>query len=419
MFKKTVLKSGITVVTETHRHQRSVSVGIFVCTGTRDEEKEVMGASHFVEHMVFKGTKRRSSYEISRSIEAVGGDLNAYTTREYTCFHATSLKEDLALDVEVLGDLVTNATFRPRDFDRERKVILQEVAMTEDNAEEYAFDLFFEKLYPRSSLGWPILGTEETLENITRNKLMAYYRKHYVGSNIIVAAAGALDHDEVVALVDKFLKVPKGKRTASKRRPGKPVVVKEALEKPGEQTHVIVGFDGVSFTDDKRFHAFILNAWLGGGMSSKLYQSIREKRGLAYTVYSQLITLTDGGLLTVYAGCEADSVKKVLTAMNEDFKRVKSKKMNPSALNLFKQQVRGGILLGADDMENRMTSLGVNEMTFADYMPVEKVVDGIEAVTAKEVWELSQELLDSKKMSVLVMGQIQQVELKSFLAKLK
>lgn len=406
MFKKTVLDSGITVVTEAHKHQRSVSVGVFVCSGTRDEKKSEMGASHFVEHMVFKGTKKRSAYEISRCLEAVGGDLNAYTTREYTCFHATSLKKDLSLDVELLGDLVTNAVFRQRDFERERNVILQEVAMTEDNPEEYAFDAFYEKLYPGSSMGWPILGTETSLSHMTRTSLLRFYREHYVGSNIIVAAAGALDHDEVVSLVEKFIKVKKGKKVSSRRKPTKLTPVKDVLVKEGEQAHVIVGFDGLGFADDHRFDAFVLNAWLGGGMSSKLYQSIREKKGLAYTVYSQLMTLTDGGLLTIYAGTEAESVPKVINAIFDDIKNVKAKKISEKHLELFKQQVSGGILLGSDDMENRMNSLGVNEMTFGDYIPIEKVVDGIQEVTAKEVYEISQQLLNPKKMSIFVMGKV-------------
>jgi len=410
MFKKTVLDSGITVVTEAHRYQRSVCVGAFIGIGTRDESLKNVGICHFVEHMVFKGTKNRSTNEIARAIEEVGGDLNAFTTREYTCFHTLSLKDDLELDIEVLGDLVVNARFNQRDFDLEKKVVLQEVSMTEDTPEEYIFDLFFEKIYGKASLGWPILGTKESLEALKRSDLMKFYKERYCGKNIIVAAAGALDHDTVVEMVEKSFHL--GKRSSKKitklpqRKKPRWVPVREVIRKEGEQTHILVGFEGVSFTSPKRFEAFVLNAWMGGGMSSKLYQSIREKKGLAYTVYSNLTTFTDCGTLSIYAATEGKSVAAVMEAIHHDIKDLKRKKLNPRSLELFKQQVRGGILLGADDMENRMSSLGVNEMTFGEYMAVDTVVEGIDKVTASDVRALAHELLNPDKMAVLVMGDV-------------
>jgi predicted Zn-dependent peptidase len=406
MFKKTVLDSGITVVTEAHRYQRSVCVGAFIGIGTRDEAAKNVGICHFVEHMVFKGTKSRSASEIARSIEAVGGDLNAFTTREYTCFHTTSLKDDLELDIEVLGDLVGNARFSQRDFDLEKKVVLQEVAMTEDTPEEYIYDMFFEKIYGKSSLGWPILGTKQSLEDLKRSDLMKFYKERYCGNNIIVAAAGALDHDTVVEMVEKSFKVSKKGPKMPPRKKPRWVPVREVVRKEGEQTHILVGFDGVSFTSPKRFEAFVLNAWIGGGMSSKLYQSIREKRGLAYTVYSNLTTFTDCGTLSIYAATEGKSVAAVMEAIHHDIKELKKKKLNPRGLELFKQQVRGGVLLGADDMENRMSSLGVNEMTFGEYMAVDTIVESIDKVTAADVRTLAHELLNPDKMAVLVMGDV-------------
>jgi len=399
-------------VTEAHRYQRSVCVGAFIGIGTRDESEKSVGICHFVEHMVFKGTKTRSANEISRSIEAVGGDLNAYTTREYTCFHTTSLKDDLELDIEVLGDLTCNARFSQRDFDLEKKVILQEVVMTEDTPEEFIFDLFFEKVYENYSLGRPILGTKQSLEKIKRSDLLKFYKERYNGSNVIVAAAGALDHDEVVEMVEKSFRVRKrGVKRLVRKKP-KWTPFREVLRKEGEQTHILVGFDGVSFTSPKRFDAFVLNAWIGGGMSSKFYQTIREKRGLAYTVYSNLTTFTDCGNLSVYVATEGKSVSAVMEAIHHDIKELKRKKLNPKSLELFKQQVRGGILLGADDMENRMTSLGVNEMTFGEYMSVESVVESIDQVTAQGVKALAQELLDADKMAVLVMGDMETTKAK-------
>lgn len=408
MFKKTVLDSGIRVVTESHRHQKSVAVGAFLLTGTRDEEARVKGISHFVEHMVFKGTKKRNASDIARSIEMVGGDLNAYTTREYTCFHATSLKEDLKLDLEVLGDLVSNATFSKKEIEKERNVILQEVAMTEDTPEEYIFDVFFERAYSKNPLGWPILGTERTLQNTDQKSLLEYYQNRYCGSNIIVAAAGALKHDEVVRYVDKYFSVKKRKdKKPSKRSKPQWQTETRVYKKPGEQVHVLVGFDGVSFTDSRRFDAFILNALLGGGMSSKLYQTIREKEALAYSVYSNITTFTDCGALTIYAGTNGESLKKVLSSIKKDLRDTKKTKLSSYNLKLFKQQVRGGIVLGSEDMDSRMSSLGVNEMVFGRYKPVKEVVSDLDKVTAKNVLKLADEILDKKNMSVVVMGDIE------------
>jgi predicted Zn-dependent peptidase len=313
----------------------------------------------------------------------------------------------LALDIEVLGDLLSSPRFSIKDFELEKKVILQEVAMTEDNPEEYIYDLFFEKIYGENSLGWPILGNERTLKKLRRAHLLSFFKEHFNPKNIIVAAAGSLDHEDVVENVQKYFKLRKSKRRVKKVRHmprWKPF--REVIVKPGEQTHILVGFNGVSFTDKRRFEAFVLNAWLGGGMSSKLYQSIRERRGLAYTVYSNLTTFTDCGTLTIYAGTDGKSVKQVLEAVKHDIKELKAKKLSEKALNLFKQQVRGNILLGSEDMENRMSSLGVNEMVFGQYFPVEEVVAGIEEVTASGVRDLARKYLDEDNMAIFIMGDV-------------
>jgi predicted Zn-dependent peptidase len=418
VYKKTVLDSGITVVTEAHKYQRSVSVGAFIDIGTRDEPETKIGISHFVEHMVFKGTKNRTTSEINMSIEAVGGDLNAYTTREYTCFQTLSLKDDLELDIEVLGDLCCNARFTQNDFSLEKKVILQEIAMNEDNPEEYIYDLFFEKIYGKSPLGRPILGTKQSLESLKRAELVKYYNENYSGKRVTVAAAGALDHDDVVDMVQRYFPTRRTKpgRLVPRKKP-KFIPVQEIMRKEGEQTHLVVGFNGVGFLSPKRYAAFVLNAWLGGGMSSKLYQSIREKRGLAYTIYSNLTTYTDCGTLSIYVACDGRSIPEVMEAIYRDVADLKKKKLNPKSLDMFKAQVRGGILLGADDMENRMTSLGVNEITFRSYMPVDSIVEGIETVTAKEVKDLAEELLDVNKMAVLIMGDVDVSKAKKALKK--
>lgn len=415
MFKKTVLDSGLTVVTESHHYQRSVAVGAFIQTGTRDETKPLMGISHFLEHMVFKGTQRRSTFDIARSLESVGGDLNAYTTREYTCYHALSLKENLKLDIDILGDLVCHARFPNREFEKERNVILQEVSMTEENYEELIHDLFFERIYEDDSLGWPILGNEESLSQISRSDVLKYYRERYQPRKIIVAAAGSLDHNEVVEHVEKYFKKSKIRTSGRPRFRPRFKKIREVVTKKSEQCHILVGFNGLSFVDRERFEAFVLNAWLGGGMSSKLYQSIREKKGLAYTVYSGMTSFSDCGVLTIYAAADTDSLETVINTIKRDLKDVRRKKLNESQVDLFKKQVLGQIVLGADDMENRMTSLGINEMTYGEYVPLEDVVERIDGVSGKGIRDLAQELLDWDRASVMILGDVDPQKVKEII----
>lgn len=403
-YNKTTLPNGLRLVTESHAQNRAVSLGIWVETGTRHETKSLMGATHFVEHLVFKGTKQRSAYEVAKSLEAVGGDLNAYTTREYTCFHATALREHAEIAVDVLCDLVSQAKFNQKDFERERQVILQELAMTVDTPEEYVFDLFFSEVFGKNQLGWPILGTEDSLTSMKRSDLFKYYRSRYVPQNMIVSAAGAVDHNHMVQLIKK--KLGSKKKAPAKGRIQKPQFVpfKKWIPAQSEQCHVLVGIPMPSFKNSERFDAFIINALLGGGMTSKLYQSIRERRGLAYSVYSQLTTFMDTGLCIVYAATDLKSVKEVCARIFEEINRLRTQALRKSDLHLFKQQVRGSILLGSDDIENRMTSLGVNEMVFGEYRSVERVIGEIDRVSMESVQACIDKWLSPDKFSIFIYG---------------
>lgn len=406
MYQKTVLDNGIRVVTESHRHTNAVSVGIWLLTGTRDEKESEAGLSHFLEHMVFKGTRHRNAFKIALELEAVGGDLNAFTTQEYTCFHATTLREHLPLQLDVLCDLVTHANFNIRELEREKLVVLQEIAMTTDQPEEYVFDVFYDDVYGKDRLGRPILGNEESVKSFKKSDLINYYNRRYTPQNMVISCAGDVDHEAVVKLVEKYLGRLKRRYDKRPRRKPKFCSFRKVIEKDTEQVQILVGAPAASFKDELRFEAFILNSFLGGGMTSKLYQSIREKRGLAYTVYSQITTFTDCGVMTIYAGTDSRQAKPVLNLIMSEMKKIKSKRISESDLKLFKTQVRGSILLGADDVENRMNSLGVNEMVFGEYRPVKQIVDELERVSTKSLRRYIEEYLSEEQLAVLVMGKV-------------
>jgi predicted Zn-dependent peptidase len=406
VFKKTELENGVRVVTENHPLTRSAAVGVFATVGTRDEEQNIAGATHFLEHLVFKGTKKRSAYEISKELEAVGGDLNAYTTREYTCFHATSLREHLPIGLDVCTDLVTSARLGVSDFEKEREVILQEIEMTKDDFEEYISDLYQEHVYKGHSLGTPILGTPQSLNAMTRADINRYYKRHYRGSQIIVSVAGNVQHEEVVGWVEKSMLKMKAKRSSKSRSAPRFRKFQEFIHRPSEQTHILLGWPSCSFKSEHRFESYIVNAMLGGGMTSRLYQRVRERRGLVYSIYSFLQSFVDSGLFQVYAGASNKNALIVMELVREEMQKFLSKPIRVNELEFYKTQVKGQILLGAEDMENRMNSLAVNEMVFEEYRPVESVIAEIDKVTVKSLRDYVKRYFDLDKTSVMVMGDL-------------
>jgi predicted Zn-dependent peptidase len=403
-YQRTDLDNGIRVVTEDHPSSRAVACGVWIDTGTRDEKKSEQGISHFLEHMVFKGTTNRSAYEIVRDLEMVGAEVNAFTTKENTCFHTMSLYENLDLSIEVLSDLVCRATFPKADLEVERGVILQELYSAEDSPEEFIFDMFLEEFYKNSPLGWQILGTDESVKGIRRSHLMGYYRQRYVGANMVISAAGRLNHDELVKKIKKHMKrIPRG-RPVRKRPRARARVFREVVHRESDQAHILLGLPAASFKDKFRFEAFILNALLGGGMTSSLYQRVREDEGLVYSIYSSLSTFTDTGLINIYANSTSDNTRRVIELVFQEMRRLKKQSLSQVDLDLFRNQVRAGILLGADDVENRMNSLGVNEMIFGKYRSPEEIIEELEAVTLSSMRDYIRTYLDFDKMSVLVLG---------------
>jgi predicted Zn-dependent peptidase len=363
--------------------------------------------AHFLEHMMFKGTGKRSALDIARDVNLVGGDFNAMTTREYTCFHATSLKEHLSLGLDVVADLVTSASLAREDFSKERDVILQEIQMSKDTLEEYILDFYLEQVFSGHELSTPILGTEETLAGMRRADVVDHYRSTFRGPRIIVSAAGPVEHEQVVHMVEKKLGKLSRRTKALNRKPPRLKKVEEFIPRTSEQVHMLVGFPSCSYRSKSRFDAMVVNEILGGGVTSKLYQKIREDKGLVYSVYSFLQSFMDSGLFLLYAGAGAENCLPVMKAFRSELEKFIKNGVKDRELDMFKTQLKGQILLGAEDMENRMNSLGINEMVFGEYRPVDEVIRDIEKVNRRSVRDYVEKYFDLKEASLMVMGDLQ------------
>ncbi len=406
MIQKTTLKNGIQVITEEISNVHSVSVGIWIKAGSRDEEGEENGISHFIEHMLFKGTKRRSAHQIAKEIDAVGGVLNAFTSKEFSSFYAKVLKEHFPVALDLLFDLFLNSVFSGEELERERQVIIQEINMIEDTPDEYILDLFSESFWPRHPLGLPILGRLETISRMNRSKLMKFFHQHYLNGGPIVVAAGNLKHVDLLNPVQEALEKIHPRKKAyqgSAPRPHPQVLVKN---KKLEQVHLVVGTQGVSATHPQRYAFSILNTILGGGMSSRLFQEIREKRGLAYSVYSFLSSFVDSGMLGVYAGTAENTVAKVLKIIHREMKKLSQDTLKSKELRSAKEQLKGNLLLSLESTDNRMGRLAKNEIYFKRFVRTEEIIEDIEKVTTDEVCTLARQIFQPDSLSLTILGPV-------------
>jgi len=399
--RRTVLPGGLRVVTENLPGVRSAAFGIWVGVGSRDETPAQAGAAHYLEHLLFKGTERRSALDISAAIDAVGGEMNAFTSKEYTCFYARVLDVDLPLAVDVVSDLVTSALLRAKDVDGERDVILEEIAMRDDDPGDLVHEEFADAMFGRTPLGRPILGTVETIESITPRAIRAFYRRQYRPENIVVSATGNVDHATVVRLVRKafgpagFLDgdaVPAVPRAGEFRTRGAGDV--RVLTKTTEQANIVLGVPGIARDDDRRFALSVLSSALGGGMSSRLFQEIREKRGLAYSVFSFASHYADTGQFGVYAGCMPKKVDEVLAVCRDELVKVAASGLTDEELQRGKGQMRGGLVLGMEDTGSRMSRIGKAELLTGDLWSTADVLAAIEAVTIDDVKAIADSLLE-------------------------
>ncbi|GIM89463.1 putative zinc protease [Paractinoplanes toevensis] len=409
--KRTTLPSGLRIVTEAIPGTRSASLGVWVGIGSRDETPNMSGASHFLEHLLFKGTHKRTALQISAEIEAVGGETNAFTTKEYTCYYARVLDADLPLAVDVLVDAVADSILEPSDVETERAVILEEIAMHEDEPGDEVHDIFTEAIFGDHPLGRLISGTEESITPMTRNQINGFYRRRYTPPQIVVAAAGNLEHNTVVRLVRKALAgtpldgpvaAPADPRTGSKRiRHQKPHTV--VRNRDTEQAHVVLGGIGIGRSDERRFALGVLNNVLGGGMSSRLFQEIREKRGLAYSVYSYASQYADAGVFGVYAGCAPGKIEEVLDLARTELARVAADGLTAEEIARGKGMVKGAYVLGLEDSGSRMSRLAKSELLYGDLMSVDELLGRVDAVTKEEVDAIAAELL-AQPMSLAAVG---------------
>jgi len=398
--KRSVHSSGLRIVTEEVPSVRSAAVGIWVNVGSRDEAPVTAGASHFLEHLLFKGTTSRTALEISSSIESVGGEMNAFTSKEYTCFYARVIDTDLPMAIDVVSDLITSSIVTALDVDAERKVVLEEIAMRDDDPSDLVHDLFSDTYYGDTPIGRPILGTIDSINGMSRNTVFNYYKKKYLPQDLVVAVAGNIKHKKVVAMVeqalsrDNFLDV----LAAPVIRPNIPVKNTKQqsvglLYKKSEQAHMFYGMEGVARADERRFAMGVLSAALGGGMSSRLFQEIREKRGLAYSVYAYAQQFAGSGVLGFYAGCNPTKAIEVVEIIRSVLSDVADNGMTHEEIERAKGAVRGSLVLSQEDTGSRMSRIGKNEIVYGQVMDFDDILKAISRVSAEDIREIASEFL--------------------------
>ncbi|MFF1696803.1 M16 family metallopeptidase [Streptomyces sp. NPDC058257] len=399
--RRTTLPGGLRVVTETLPSVRSATFGIWANVGSRDETPALNGATHYLEHLLFKGTKKRSALDISAALDAVGGEMNAFTAKEYTCYYARVLDTDLPLAIDVVCDMLTGSLILQEDVDAERGVILEEIAMTEDDPGDCVHDLFAHTMLGDTPLGRPVLGTEETVNALNADRIRRFYKKHYDPTHLVVAAAGNVDHNKVVRQVRAAFE----KAGALHRTDATPVIPRqgsralrtagrvEVINRKTEQAHVILGMPGLARTDERRWAMGVLNTALGGGMSSRLFQEVREKRGLAYSVYSYTSGFADTGLFGVYAGCRPSQVHDVLKICRDELDQVAQNGLSDDEIGRAIGQLAGSTVLGLEDTGALMNRIGKSELCWGEQMSVDDMLARIAAVTPDDVREVARDVL--------------------------
>ena len=401
LVRRTVLPGGLRVITEAMPGVRSASIGVWVGVGSRDETDALAGASHFLEHLLFKGTRTRSPMEISAPLEAVGGELNAFTGKEYTCYHARVLDDDLPLAIDILADMITSSAVSSADVESEREVILEEIAMNDDDPDDVVHNLVAGRIWSSSSLGRPVAGSADSVRRLTRTQVAGYYRRRYAPESIVVAVAGNVDHRAVVRrlrtafgaggfLDDTTVRPRPARLTAPTVGYGSGA---DLVTRPTEQANLVLGLPGLRRGDDRRFTAGVLNAALGGGMSSRLFQEVREKRGLAYAVYSYSAHYADSGMLGVYAGCAPSKVDEVLALCRAEIADVAERGLSDEEFVRGRGQLRGNLVLGLEDSSARMSRIAKADLVHGELLSLDEMLARIDAVTLDDVRALAGELL--------------------------
>jgi predicted Zn-dependent peptidase len=405
--RREVMPNGLTLITEEMKHIRSISIGIWIKTGSRDEDLPWNGISHFVEHMVFKGTQHRSAEEIARQVDSIGGNIDAFTAKECVSFSMKVLDEHLPIALDVLSDLVLNPVFDDQDITRERGVILEEIKMDEDNPDYLVHEIFTQNFWKDHPLGRPILGTRDTVKRFERAPVFDFYSQRFAPGNVIVTAAGNLNHERFVELVTRHFEQMKPASNGFHSAPPK-IVPKIILrnKKSLEQVQICVGVPSYPITHEKRHSSYILNTLLGGGMSSRLFQNIRERQGLAYAIYSDLNPYRDTGCLSIYAGTSRESAVKVVESVVSEFQKLKTELVPAEELRRSKDQLKGSLMLSLESSTARMSNLARQEMYFDRFYGLDELIEKIEAVTAAELQELANFFFQTENIAVTILGNL-------------
>jgi predicted Zn-dependent peptidase len=407
VIRRTVLPGGLRIVTETMPAVRSASVGIWVAVGSRDEQPSVAGSSHFLEHLLFKGTRNRSGLDIALAMDAVGGEFNAFTEKEHTCYYATVLDRELPLAIEIIADVVLNATIAASDVDIERTVVLEEILMRDDDPSDLVHDEYALSLFGDTPLGRPILGTEDSINRLSRTQIHGYYSRRYKPSEMVVSAAGNIEHGTVVSLVRKAFDgrlAAAGQATLRPDRrqhtsPEQPIRV---ISDDTEQANIVLGGLGLSRFDERRFCLGVLSTAIGGGTSSRLFQQIREQRGLAYSTYCFTSSYSGDGLFGMYAGCQPGKADEVVSIMSAVLDSMASGGLTADEVERGKGQLAGAMVLGLEDSSSRMSRIGKAELCYGDVLGVDDLLGQIDAVTPAEVNELAAELAGQQRCLTVV-----------------
>ena len=405
VYNKSVMEHGIRVVTESIPYVRSVSIGVWANVGSRDESEDHQGISHFLEHMVFKGTKKRTVRDIAQSLESLGGYLNAFTTKEQTCFYARVLDEHLVQAIDVLSDIVQNGTFKSEELEKEKLVVIEELRNAADDPEDIIHDYFEKAIFPAHALGFPIIGTEENVRRFQRADLQSHLERHYVTPNLVVAAAGNVDHERLVKLVDKSFTHLRTVKTPPTRLPGpRKATTRTTKEhpRPINQAHVCLGTVAYSIKHKNRYPLMVLNALLGEGMSSRLYQVIREKHGLAYSVYSFVNLLSDTGVFGAYIGTDRKNIENSIELIHKELDKLKIRSVSRAELDRTKSQIKGTLTLGLENMSGRMMRLGSGELYFESYTTVDSILKKVDAVTPDAIMGVANDLFHQTEFSTVI-----------------
>jgi predicted Zn-dependent peptidase len=407
-----VLPNQLTVISEEMQHLRSISIGIWVKTGSRDEDLASNGISHFIEHMVFKGTKNRTAEDIARQVDSIGGNLDAFTAKECICFNVKVLDEHLPVALEILSDLVLNPVFAADDIARERRVIMEEIKMDEDNPDYLVHEIFTQNFWKDHPLGKPILGTKETVRLFEQPLVLDYYRNRFNPGNFIIAAAGNLRHQHFAELVGRYFADLKPAKNGFHSLPPQTAPrITLRNKKSLEQVQICIGVPAHPIAHEKRFASYLLNTLLGGGMSSRLFQNIRERQGLAYAIYSDLNPYRDTGCLAVYAGTSRESAPKVVECVISEFRKLKANAVPAEELRRAKDQLKGSLMLSLESSTSRMSNLARQEMYFDRFFSMDELIERIEQVSLEDLQALAQNLFRGESIAVTVLGNLNGLKL--------